>query len=112
MISAGHAPIPKPNEDEQRQMLLLDVQLNRVAPAPGDLDPDELRRRFVAVEMFPQESYWTPSGESRARRAGQVGKAVCSIHFRHSAGYEIVLQFPDGKLDSFNPQMLFPAKKP
>ncbi|WP_395736305.1 hypothetical protein [Prosthecobacter sp.] len=52
---------------------------------------------------------WQVSGEKKARRGGQIGIAIASIGLKHSQGYVVVLQFDDGKIDSFNPHMLSPA---
>lgn len=63
--------------------------------------------RFVDFNPIPDPQRRRVAG--MGRRGQQVGTEVGIIALRHSAGYEVVLQFADGKLDSFNPHELFPV---
>jgi len=75
-------------------------------PAPK-FDADEIRRRFVDVTQSTQPTKWRVAGFGR--RGGQVGIDVAVVGFKHGNGYEVILCFDDGKLDSFAPMALFPA---
>lgn len=63
--------------------------------------------RFVDFNVITEPQPWRVAGFGR--RGRQIGMSVGVIALRHAAGYEVVLQFPDGKLDSFNPHDLFPV---
>lgn len=58
---------------------------------------------------------WTPVEDgprlrvgSGDQRAGQRGVQIGVIAFKHSPGYEVVLQLDNGRIDSFAPMQLFP----
>lgn len=62
-------------------------------------------RRFVNAELIENGArYRVGAGDSRS---GQSGTAIGVISLRHSAGYEIVLQLDNGRVDSFSPMQLF-----
>lgn len=68
----------------------------------------------IDLEKFVQWTEYTTRPKLRVsgyggRRSGQEGVALGNIALKHTGGYEIVMQFPDGKIDSFNPHALFPA---
>ena len=65
-------------------------------------------RRYVKFEPSTAPSWWCVGGE-RGRRVGEHGLLVGTIQLKHAGGYEVLLQFPDGKLDSFAPNGLFPV---
>lgn len=75
------------------------------------ISAEDIKRRFACVEFFNLEggTYWRPAGQPGSRRYGERGLAIASLGLKHSGGYEIILQFEDGKFESFNPQLLFPA---
>lgn len=67
----------------------------------------------IALHKFVK---WTPYAIRRrvlvagvGRRGGQVGTALGNIALRHAGGYEVVVEFPDGKQESFAPMALFPV---
>lgn len=62
--------------------------------------------RFVKCNAYPEPRSVKVGG--CGRRAGQAGMAIASIALKHAGGYEVVVEFPDGKLDSFAPLDLFP----
>jgi len=70
--------------------------------------PDKLILKFVQFEEAPGNTFYAIGGEG-GRRAGHVGRFIGTIGLRHANGYEAVLQFPDGQMDTFNPHELFPA---
>lgn len=41
------------------------------------------------------------------RRGGQLGVQIAIIGLKHAHSHEVVLRFPDGKIDSFTPHNLF-----
>lgn len=65
-----------------------------------------LIERFVSVEFIETGARWIVGPGDK--RQGSRGVAVATIGFRHSRGYEVVLQLDNGKLDSFAPMQLFP----
>lgn len=71
---------------------------------------EKILRRFAKVTPAMDAQYWQVSGEGRGRRSQQTGKAIAIVGLVHAGEYEVVLQFPDGKLDSFSPFSLFPAE--
>lgn len=70
--------------------------------------PDKVLLKFIQFNEAPGDTFNVVGGIF-GRRAGQIGRFIGTIGLRHVAGYEIVLQFPDGKMDTFNPHDLFPA---
>lgn len=76
------------------------------------VDAEEIRRRFVQVIPAARPSWWRVMGQRGGRRSQEVGKAVCNVNLRHAPGFELVLLFPGGKMDSFRPDMLCPAEEP
>ncbi len=79
------------------------------AEVAGKESDATLRRRFVEIIRIPHDAWWRVTPSPGARRAGQVGKAVANVGLRHAGGYELVLKFQDGKLDSFAPNNLSPG---
>lgn len=75
--------------------------LPEVKPSP------EVIASLVHYEVFNNGARWIVGG--MGRRGGQIGVAIGSLALKHAGGYEIVLRFPDGKIDSFSPMALFPA---
>ncbi|WP_415907033.1 hypothetical protein [Oleiharenicola sp. Vm1] len=65
----------------------------------------EILRRFVFVT--PASGRWRVGGVGR--RANEIGEEVAIVGLKHASSHEVVLRFPDGKLDSFSPIDLFPA---
>lgn len=63
--------------------------------------------RFVEFQPNELGGYCKPAGVGR--RAYEVGRVLGSLSIRHARGYAIVLQFPDGKIETFDPMGLFPA---
>lgn len=72
----------------------------RKRPAVTDL------YRLVRCELVTDGAWWRVGGGG-GRRSGETGLAVGILSLRHAGGYEIVLQFADGKVDSFQPLNLF-----
>jgi len=64
--------------------------------------------RLVTFEPAHTPGYWSVGGEG-GRRSGEVGECLGVISLRHASGYEVVLQFPDGAIDTFAPMNLFPV---
>jgi hypothetical protein len=64
-------------------------------------------RRLVRYEVLPDGAEWRVGGVG-GRRAGEVGKAIGILALRHGSGYEVVLQFADGAMDTFQPHTVFP----
>lgn len=64
-------------------------------------------RRFVQFNPNPARSKVMPYGIGR--RSGEVGEAIGTICFKHDSGYEVVVEFDDGKQESFAPNALRPA---
>lgn len=65
--------------------------------------------RFVVWNEYPDRPAFRVGGVG-GRRSGQEGIALGNIALKHAGGYEVVMQFPDGKIDSFHPMNLFPAE--
>lgn len=65
-------------------------------------------RRFVKFEPATGQQHYRVGGIG-GRRSGEEGLCVGVICLRHSAGYEVVLQFSDGKVESFSPHALLPV---
>lgn len=63
--------------------------------------------RFVKFEPASSDQHYRVGGEG-GRRSGEIGLCAGTIGLRHSSGYEVLLQFADGSLDSFRPHDLFP----
>lgn len=62
--------------------------------------------RFVTwTEVQDGQRYRVGSGDSRF---GLRGKQIGVIAFKHSPGYEVVLQLDNGRIDSFSPMQLYP----
>ena len=49
---------------------------------------------------------WRVGGTGRM--SGQAGRGVGIISLRRHSGYEVVLQFDDGSIDTFAPLSLYP----
>lgn len=68
------------------------------------------RNAFVAgvvrYEETPDGSHWRVGPGDQ--RQGQVGRAIGILALRHVSGYEVVLQFDGGKVDTFSPMQLMP----
>lgn len=63
--------------------------------------------RFVQWTEYPDRPLVRVGGTGR--RAGQTGYALGNIALKHAGGYEVVVQFGDGKVESFAPMSLFPG---
>lgn len=63
-------------------------------------------RKYVRVEATPPTQYQIGGV---GRRGGQIGTSIAVIGFKHASGYEVLLQFPDGKLDTFTAFDCFPV---
>lgn len=77
----------------------------------ADIDGKPLRidlGRFVKFEPSTGEQHYRVGGIG-GRRSGEVGLCAGVIGLRHSAGYEVLLQFSDGKVESFSPHALLPV---
>lgn len=90
------------------QMPLLDAPSSAPAKPAAAVDLEFIRAKMVDVEAFPEPQPWRVCDAWGSKRWDHVGQAVAVIRLRHSPGYEIVLQFPDGKLESFGPHALCP----
>lgn len=64
--------------------------------------------RFVTFTPDPAGARWEVGPGDK--RAGQVGTCLGIIGFRHASGYEVVLQLDNGRIDSFAPLSLLPAR--
>lgn len=62
--------------------------------------------RFVQWNEYPERPLVRVGGVGR--RAGQVGSALGNVALKHASGYEVVVQFSDGRVESFAPLDLFP----
>jgi len=71
-------------------------------------DPLQFVEVTYSNETLPQR--WTVSGTRQARRGQQTGESVAIIGLKGSSDYVVVLRFPDGKMESFGPHRLFPAR--
>lgn len=82
-----------------------------VLAAPALVDPAPYQipelARLVRFEAITNGQQWRVGGVGV--RSGQTGRAVGIIALKHSAGYEVVLRFADGKHDTFSPMTLFPV---
>ena len=67
--------------------------------------------KFVKFEPSTSPMRYTVSGAG-GRRSGQTGLCLGVISLKHASGYEVLLEFPDGKVDSFAPLDLFPVQEP
>jgi hypothetical protein len=72
--------------------------------------PPKLIAKFVQFNEAAGDTFNVVGGIG-CRRSGHVGRFIGTIGLRHANGYEIVLQFPDGKMDTFAPHDLFPAEE-
>lgn len=63
--------------------------------------------RFVQWNEYPEPRNVRVGG-CGGRRSGQIGMALGNVALKHAGGYEIVVLFPDGKVESFAPLDLFP----
>lgn len=84
-------------------------------PIPGNPEPKsleakllkaEILRRFVDVTIDPNAETWKVM--KTCSRMGEIGRAVAVIGLKHSSGYEIVIRFADGKMESFTAMDLYP----
>lgn len=75
--------------------------------APKEVTPEWIRQKFTEVTMSSHDQRWRVGGMG-GRMSGQVGKLLATVGLRHSPGYEVVLQFKDGTIDSFAPHNLSP----
>lgn len=71
------------------------------------LPSDEILK-LIRYEEVANGQRWLVGGVG-GRRSGEVGECIGILALRHAEGYEVVLKFPDGKIDSFAPLALFPA---
>jgi hypothetical protein len=60
--------------------------------------------RFVDVTLVDDGCWYRVSAGDQ--RAGQRGKVIAIIGFKHTGGYEVVMQMENGKTDSFSPTQL------
>jgi len=76
---------------------------------PLDLPPAKIDLGKFVIFSKPacQPCHYRVSGIG-TKRAGQVGQHAGTIGLRHCGGYEVLLQFEDGKVESFSPMSLFP----
>lgn len=63
--------------------------------------------RLVKVSPSPFQSQWEVAGGS-SKWLRRIGRHVGSIEISNSRAHGILLQFPDGQLQSFHPIDLFP----
>lgn len=75
------------------------------ASVRGDLS------RLVKVSPSPFQSQWEVAGGS-SKWLRRIGRHVGSIEISNSRAHGILLQFPDGQLQSFHPIDLFPWTGP
>lgn len=75
-------------------------------PVTHDIDV----RKFVDFHPNQQPSLVTIPG-LQGRRWGEIGKTVGTICLRHSNGYEVLVEFQDGKIESFSPHGLIPVQE-
>lgn len=76
-----------------------------------DVTTDIDLRRFIHFARDPNPSPVMVGGMPGAgRRGGEVGTAIGVIGLKHVNGYEVLVEFSDGKIESFNPMELFPAE--
>ena len=78
------------------------LPLEEIKPTPENI------ARLVHYEVFNTGQRWQVAGFG-GRRSGQIGVAIGTLALKHAGGYEVVLRFPDGKIDTFAPMSLFPA---
>lgn len=71
---------------------------------PRVIDPMKL----IRWEPTENGGYWQVGGFG-GRRSGEVGRCVGIIALKHAGGYEVALEFEDGKVETFVPLSLFPA---
>lgn len=64
--------------------------------------------RFVAWNEYPDRPFVVIAG-GEGRRAGQRGRALGCVALKRSPGYDVVVEFADGKVESFSPMAIFPA---
>lgn len=66
--------------------------------------------KFVKFEASTGTQRFQVGGVD-GRRSGEVGLCLGVISLRHAGGYEVLLEFPDGKVESFAPMALFPMQE-
>lgn len=66
--------------------------------------------RFVEWQEYPEPRDVVIAGQG-GRRAGQQGRAIGCIGLKRSPGYDVLVEFPDGKIESFSPMSIFPAPR-
>lgn len=64
--------------------------------------------RFVQWAEYPDQPRVMVAGVGK--RGGQVGLALGNVSLKHDGGYEVVVLFDDGRIESFAPMSLFPAE--
>lgn len=77
------------------------------ATAPVSVDLS----RLVKVSPSPFQTQWEVAGGS-GKWLRNIGRHVGSIEISNSRAHGILLQFPDGQLQSFHPIDLFPWTGP
>lgn len=78
-----------------------------MAKETSDLDNAAILKRFVQIVPYTQPTYWRVVRSGKY--SGLVGRAVCNINLRHDPGFEVVLAFEDGSMESFASQALAPG---
>ncbi len=75
------------------------------APKEG-ITPEWIRAKFVDVSMASPGQRWRVMKSGKHR--DKIGDIVATIGLRHAPGYEVVLKFEDGTIESFAPNALCP----
>lgn len=65
--------------------------------------------RLVRVSSSPFQSQWEVVGGS-GKTLNRIGRHVGSIEIVNSRAHGILLEFPDGMVQAFNPMDMFPWK--
>lgn len=64
--------------------------------------------RFVQWAEYPDQPLVMVAG--MGKRGGHIGRALGNISLKRAGGYEVIVLFDDGKIESFAPMALFPAE--
>lgn len=63
--------------------------------------------RLVKYEPMPNGGVVRVLGVGR--RSSEIGQCIGIISLKHASGYEVVVRFDDGKIETFSPMGLAPA---